>query len=240
MAKRRTLSPARHTRRMTTAHAAATVTDNAEETPSTESQQVLALGSLLKEPKTDNQEVQHFRREIVADRKRMEALLDQRAQQAQEAETRRRSELASTIREALTTPNRNIEGEAPTFYGTIIAEHLSYVPVANVLASSSALLQEYERLDKVSTDMRDEQAGPVTETWHQELQEAERQLQMGARVALRNVQKVLGVNVESIERIDTGGEGDGQDELNYELHKSLRYAERGVRRMVKGLPDDED
>jgi hypothetical protein len=31
-------------------------------------------------------------------------------------------------------------------------------------------------------------------------------------------------------------EGNTTRELNYELQKSLRYAERGVKRMVKGLP----
>jgi hypothetical protein len=44
--------------------------------------QVLALGSLLKEPKTDNKEVQHFRGRVVADRQRLKALLNQRAQEA--------------------------------------------------------------------------------------------------------------------------------------------------------------
>lgn len=162
------------------------------------------------------------------------------AANSQEAETRRRNELTFAIREALTTPNANAENEAPTFYGTKIAEHMSYAPVADVLASSEALLEEYERLDKVIADMRDEQAEPITETWHLELQDAERQLHMGARVALRNVQKVLGVNMESIGGADSEDEGDEKQELNYELHRSLRYAERGVKRMVKGVPDEED
>jgi hypothetical protein len=35
-------------------------------------------------------------------------------------------------------------------------------------------------------------------------------------------------------------EGEGKKvKLDYELQRSLRYAERGVKRMVKGLPMDE-
>jgi uncharacterized protein YdcH (DUF465 family) len=115
--------------------------------------------------------------------------------------------------------------------------------VIDVLSSSEALLEEYERLDKMITDMRDGQEELVAETWHQDLQEAGQKLQMGARVALRHVKKVLGAEVETDGGIATG---DGDDEmhdiergqeLNYELEKNLRYAERGVKRMVKGLPE---
>jgi hypothetical protein len=161
---------------------------------------------------------------------------------SEEAETRRRNEIAFTIINALKTPNRPMQGNVPRFTGTKIAENAAYVPVANVLAAAEGLLNEYERLDKMIVDMRDEQGDPVAETWHRELQTAEQQLQMGARVALKNVKKVLGAEEASDRHGDQDMDEDedrGQ-ELNYELQKSLRYAERGVKRMVKGLPDDED
>jgi hypothetical protein len=43
------------------------------------------------------------------------------------------------------------------------------------------------------------------------------------------------------EREGDGGEeeGAGDRELNMELLRTLRYAERGVKRMVKGIPEDE-
>jgi hypothetical protein len=144
------------------------------------------------------------------------------------------------ILEALKTPNRPQQNETLRFDGTQIARNAAYTPVADVLASSEALLREYERLDKVSKDMRDGQTEPHADIWHKELQEAERQLQLGARVAVRKVTKMLGAEVESDGDGDTlETEGADQD-LNYGLHKSLRYAERGVKRMVKGLPEDED
>lgn len=162
---------------------------------------------------------------------------------SEEAETRRRDEITSTILNALITPNRDLKGETPTFAGTKIAENAVYMPVIDVLSSSEALLEEYERLDKMIIEMRDEQEEPVPEAWHQDIQEAEKKLQMGARVALRNVKKVLGADAEDDEgvaaedRYAAMQDSEGEQELNYELEKSLRYAERGVRRMVKGLPD---
>jgi hypothetical protein len=161
---------------------------------------------------------------------------------SEEAETRRRNELASTIFNALMTPNRPMSGNVSTFTGTKIAENAAYVPVANVLTAAEGLLNEYERLDKMIVDMRDEQADPVADTWHRELQSTEQQLQMGARVALRKVKKVLGAEEASDGPGDQelGENEDDRQELNYELQKSLRYAERGVKRMVKGLPEEED
>jgi hypothetical protein len=160
---------------------------------------------------------------------------------SEEAETRRCNEIASALFNALKTPNRTVQDDVHTFTGTNIAENAAYIPVANALAASEALFNEYERLDKMIVDMRDEQAETVAQTWQHELQEAEQLLQKGARVALRNVKKVLGTKEAGDEHGDEEmHEGEDTQELNYELQKSLRYAERGVKRMVKGLPDDED
>jgi hypothetical protein len=159
------------------------------------------------------------------------------AARSEEAETRRRNEIASAIFNALKTPNRPTQSDAPTFTGTKIADNAAYEPVANVLTASEALLDEYERLDKMIADMRDEEAEPVAAMWQQEIQEAEQKLQLGARVALRNVKKVLGA--EDADHEEMHDDGEEKQELNYELQKSLRYAERGVKRMVKGLPEDE-
>lgn len=165
---------------------------------------------------------------------------------SEEETTRRRNEITSTILNALKTPNRPVQGETLTFTGTKIAENAAYIPVANILATSESLIKEYDRLDTMITDMRGEEAELAAETWQQEIHEAERQLKMGARVALRNVKKVLGVDMENEGKGATDGDGDEEMEdvdagkgLNYELQRSLRYAERGVKRMVKGLPDDE-
>lgn len=84
--------------------------------------------------------------------------------------------------------------------------------------------------------MYDEQTILMTEAWNQDIENIERKLKLGARVALRNAKKVLGAEIK-----DRDGEmatievEEEEKELDDELHKRLNYAERGVKRMVKGL-----
>jgi len=91
--------------------------------------------------------------------------------------------------------------------------------------------------------LREEQPDTIADTWKQDIEDTDKQLKKGARVALRNVKKVLGADVEDSMMTDEDGDVDMERgekvELNYGLQKSLRYAERGVKRMVKGLPMDD-
>lgn len=88
--------------------------------------------------------------------------------------------------------------------------------------------------------LREERPDTIADTWKQDIEDTDKQLKKGARVALRNVKKVLGADVEDSAMMDEDDdvdmEGGEKVQLNYELQKSLRYAERGVKRMVKGLP----
>ncbi|KAH7396565.1 hypothetical protein DE146DRAFT_695529 [Phaeosphaeria sp. MPI-PUGE-AT-0046c] len=213
----------------------------------TENLGMLGLGQSLETSSTDDKEVQQLRIKVTADRKKLKALLHQRSQQAEEAEAHRRNEVAAIIFDALKIQKRSTPNDVPKFTGTRIATNSAYTSVTEVFTASETLLDEYARLDKKIADMGSEQAGPLGDTWHQELQEAERQLQMGARVAVRNVKKVLGAVLDGDGK-DTDltrdsemqkAEGDGL-ELKYELQRSLRYAERGVKRMVKGLPEEDN
>jgi hypothetical protein len=160
----------------------------------------------------------------------------------QKEEKCRRDKLANTFLQALQTPNRPVE--TPSFAGTHIAGNAVYISVTSMLSASEGLVKEYQRLDGMIASLRDEQPDPIADTWKQDVEETDKQLKMGARVALRNVKKVLGADVEG--GMDEDGDVDmtleekGKDvELSFELQKSLRYAERGVKRMVKGLPVDE-
>ncbi|KAF1944767.1 hypothetical protein EJ02DRAFT_370778 [Clathrospora elynae] len=247
MARRRAQSPAYSAAR----RVHATDAGSEEEATKTESQQVLAVGQILKKPKIDDNELQQFRATVTADQKKLKGVLAQRALQAKKEEKRRRDELASMVLEALQSPNRPTQGETPTFAGTTITGNAIYDSATNILTASGGLVQEYQRLDGMIAKMREEQAEPIAETWKQQVEETDKQLKLGARVALRNVKKVLGADVESEEMgmadgdrdVDMDVEGDTPGEgtvLNYELQKSLRYAERGVKRMVKGLPMDEN
>jgi hypothetical protein len=108
-----------------------------------------------------------------------------------------------------------------------------------MLSASEGLVKQYQRLDDTIGELREGQYEPIADTWKQDVEDTDRQLKMGARVALRNVKKVLGADADADEDVDMESEGDGKVELSFELQRSLRYAERGVRRMVKGLPIEE-
>lgn len=158
---------------------------------------------------------------------------------------RRQDELATAIFNALSRPDETfVPSETITFAGTDIASNGIYTSITSVLTSSEALIKEYKRLDDIVTDLRNQQAEPVSDKWTRNIEGTEEQLKMGARVAVRNVKKVLGADVEGegdedgdVEMMDS--ESVERLELNYELHKSISYAERGVKRMVKGLPQEE-
>ncbi|KAI4658167.1 uncharacterized protein J4E79_007149 [Alternaria viburni] len=208
--------------------------------PAPESQQMLSLSRLLEKPKKDDTQMQEFRATINADQKKYNALLAQRKLQAEKEQERRREELTSTVFEALQTPNRPAKGKPETFAGTQIAGNAVYTSVTSVLRASEALVNEYQRLDGMIAKLREEQPDTIADTWKQDIEDTDKQLKKGARVALRNVKKVLGADVEDSVMTDEDGDVDMERgekvELNYELQKSLRYAERGVKRMVKGLP----
>ena len=157
-------------------------------------------------------------------------------------EQRHRDELAAIILKALRTPNQNVNRETANFKGTRIAGNAIYASITTILTASSSLVDEYRRLDDMITKLRNEQPAALVDTWKHDVEDTDRQLRRGARVALRNVKKMLDADVEDVVMGEADEDGDvkmedGEEvELNYELRKSLKYAERGVKRMVKGLP----
>ena len=86
------------------------------------------------------------------------------------------------------------------------------------------------------TQMAGEQRNSIAGIWAKDVEETEQKLMLGHEVALRKVKKVLGV--DGGEQGSEAVEG-GDDESDYQLQKCLKYAERGVKRMVKGLPKDD-
>ncbi|OAL52276.1 hypothetical protein IQ07DRAFT_585485 [Pyrenochaeta sp. DS3sAY3a] len=180
------------------------------------------------------------------DKKRLRGMIEQREYQCESEATQRRKQLSSTIQRALSTTNLPQSNQKLVYEHTKIAGNAVYALISDVVDASHGVINEYQRLENLITDLRNENAKPVAETWKQDIAEVEERLKLGARVAVRNVKKVLGAAIE-----DTGGdEGDqGEDldggiglqdrELDYGLQTSLKYAERGVKRMVKGIPVDE-
>ncbi|KAF1930114.1 uncharacterized protein M421DRAFT_419156 [Didymella exigua CBS 183.55] len=162
---------------------------------------------------------------------------------------RRRNELTEAILKALQTPNRPVQGTPSTFGKTKIARNVVFKSAASVLTASELLIGEYDRLDKIIVGMRDTEPEGVAEAWTEEVDKTARLLKIGAETAIKNVKRVLGADVEVHDTENIDGEtlvnGEtmealGKMELNYELHKTLLFAERGVKKMVKSLPELEE
>jgi hypothetical protein len=158
---------------------------------------------------------------------------------------RRRNELTRSILDALQTPNSSAQENLSTLGGTKIARNAIFKSVAYVITSSEDLVAEYERLDKLIEGLRDAEPEGVAEKWTENVDKTARLLRLGAGTAIRNVKKVLGADIanDEAEEADENTErmeGLENMELNYDFHKSLKYAEKGVKKMVKGLPQEED
>jgi hypothetical protein len=117
-----------------------------------------------------------------------------------------------------------------------------YRTAKKVHLASENLVSMYTKHDAMLAEMAAEGQGQLSEKWTQDVAETERKLRLGYKVATRNLRKVLGAHVEredEDEDEEMDGEGMEVGELNYEILRGLGYAERGVKRMVKGLPLEE-
>ncbi|KAL6708974.1 hypothetical protein ACN47E_002101 [Coniothyrium glycines] len=225
-------------------------TGNIEPSDTGESQEVFALSHLLRLPKM-NKEIQQFQEKVTGDQEKLEHLLQEQVHKAKDKGIFRREELVSSFTAALKSPPRcqgHETGSNVSFAGTKITGNTVYTSITSVVASSEDLIKEYRRLDGMIAEMRPENPGAIAAEWSAEIKQADGQLKLGARVALRNVKKVLGAEVENDDVAVTDAEDDvdmvdsedtEKNRLNFDLYTSLRYAERGVTRMAKGLPSDE-
>ncbi|KZM27902.1 uncharacterized protein EKO05_0005810 [Ascochyta rabiei] len=228
-----------------TAQVSAPSQSSASDAEGDESQRVIALSLLLQTPKPNIKELQNFQAKVAADQQELKVLLEQRKTQAEEISMCRRNEFTGLIVNALQTPNRPVQGVSPTLVDTKIARNAVFKSVADVLKASEHLIGEYVKLDAMITGIRDAEPEGVAEAWTEDIEKTARLLKTGAEIAIRNVKRVLGADVEVDERdvrMEAGERMDGIEkmELKYELQKSLQYVEKGVKKMVKNLPQDED
>jgi hypothetical protein len=107
-----------------------------------------------------------------------------------------------------------------------------------MITTSHGLVREYDNIEEMVAKAAEDDRKLITDTWQQDVEEMKRLLDLGHRKALRDVKKVLGVNgAEEMTERDKDDSGRlTKMEPNHGLSDTLRYAERGVKRMVKGLP----
>ncbi|KAJ4295188.1 hypothetical protein N0V90_007198 [Kalmusia sp. IMI 367209] len=203
---------------------------------------MLAFSAQMMRPKGDEKEIEAFRKKVAADKHELKALLQRRLEQAENNDACRQNEMSTLIAEALTKSNRVTQREPATFPNTKIASNTIFESANKVDTACRSLLSEYKDFEEMIEKMAGDQDTAIIEKWTQEVKETERLIKLGHRTAVRNVKKVLGTELEGaqIAEEEDGGFGLPQKELNMELLDSLRYAERGVKRMVKSLPKDVD
>ncbi|KAF2193821.1 hypothetical protein K469DRAFT_712654 [Zopfia rhizophila CBS 207.26] len=121
---------------------------------------------------------------------------------------------------------------------------------ANLIQASRDVVNHYEKISEKMDATVLTREKHITKAWEQDVYNTARKLEVGHRKALKNVKKVLGMDdgqeeMNRVEKVDQGVEGDSEGDgemphtpVNYGLHNALRYTERGVKRMVKGLPKD--
>ncbi|KAK7182726.1 hypothetical protein PSPO01_11307 [Paraphaeosphaeria sporulosa] len=214
-----------------------------QEQPTTGSQEVQAVMSLLAKPKGDEKEVHQVRKKVAEDRRALNTLLQRRLEQAERRDVHRQSEMSAVIAKALTKPNKTTSREPMTFETTRIACNSIYHSALRVDAARRSMLFEYAGLEATIAKMGGDHMNTVTEKWVQDIGREDRLLRLGHKTAVKRVKKVLGAKAQGQETLveETEGEEKGigvQDELNMELLQGLKYAERGIKRMVKGVPKD--
>ncbi|KAL1600377.1 hypothetical protein SLS60_006762, partial [Paraconiothyrium brasiliense] len=164
-------------------------------------------------------------------------------------DARRQNEMSTLITKALTTPNKTTPRGPVTFADTKIAGNTIYHSVSKVDAACRSMLSEYDALEAMIEKLAGDNKNEVTEKWMKDVEKTERLLTLGHKTAVRHVKRVLGAetkgdNAEGGQTLFDDAEGGEKgigvhEELNMELLGGLRYAERGIKRMVKGLPKTE-
>ncbi|KAF2001842.1 hypothetical protein P154DRAFT_574520 [Amniculicola lignicola CBS 123094] len=213
----------------------------------TESQQFMSLPKLLKTPKKDDKDMKQFRDKVDRDQSSLKKSLQEKLLQAEKERERRQNEIASIISSAL-LPRADAPQKGPkdSFMGTLIAQNPQLPPAAEALKTCGALVVRFAETENMIAGLQLKGGDKSSmQEWKNDLDETEGKLTLGYRVAMRKTMKVLGAEeVDGQSGKNSKEDAEVEDamkgvELNYDLQNGLRYMERGVKRMVKGLPVDE-
>ena len=141
------------------------------------------------------------------------------------------------IVEALGKPTTPIKNEPSTFGNTKIVGNSIFSSAIKVNTTYYNMLSQYYDLESMIEELVPVNNTTITDKWMQDIEETERLLRVGHKTAARNVKRVLGMESDGCETDEGGQNGIGVlEKLNMELREGLRYTERGVKRMVKGIP----
>ncbi|EON67594.1 hypothetical protein W97_06962 [Coniosporium apollinis CBS 100218] len=201
-------------------------------------------------PSSDDAHVEQFRQTLRAESAALDKLLLDNADRASAATTTFRTTIHARLSSAL-TPSTTPSTEGATI----------------ILQASRALLADYDTAVATFASTALPNLSPAALSaqqarWEADKNEVRRLLELGRRVTLTRIRRGLGVDsraegsgevgvgeereYEAVakgfgERSEAAGEGGKRKELGgLGMDETLRYAERGVRRLVKGLPREEE
>jgi hypothetical protein len=165
--------------------------------------------------------------------------------------------VAAKIAKAFKKPPADSRGKKPDGSHTrnsaavaTVPSHPDFEYASRAIELSRGLVSEYETISTKVRPVLPEQDRSIIVDWQNHFDNTVRLLGIGHKLALRDVGKVLNLNegnenekVENTEDEDESGVGSAfpwvKASRSVGLMLTLQYAERGVKRMAKGLPLDE-
>ncbi|CAI6315364.1 unnamed protein product [Periconia digitata] len=209
--------------------------DHDEVDPATLDQQAKSS----KRSKSDEGMLNQLREQVKNDQSEFKQMIQKRSDQVDQEDKRRRDDMVSMLGKALNTSDRpslhaTTTSRSPKFFTNPL-----FTSASKLSDSCENLLSQYEFLETTVKQMTNEQTKSVTAVWVKEVEDMERLLGLGHKKAVRDIKRALGIESEAIkDGASNISEFQRNVEHDFALQKSLRYAERGVRRMVKSLPRD--
>ncbi|OCL04739.1 hypothetical protein AOQ84DRAFT_415553, partial [Glonium stellatum] len=220
--------------------------------------QLLALSKILHKPKRTDKALQEFRNRVEGNQRELEKLLEQKEDDIAHSGIQHQHDISVRIAKAFRKLPADSKGKKSTGihtkYSTAAAvpiSHPNFDQASRVVELSRDLLSEYETISTNVRRANPEQDQSITIDWENHFDDTIRLLSTGHRLALRDIGKVLDSSKRNTN--EQGGNAEDEDE-NEEvssafqwsrtnrssgLTSTLQYAERGVRRIAKGLPRSE-
>lgn len=131
-----------------------------------------------------------------------------------------------------------------------VSTHPTYASAMEIVHASRNLLKDYEDMSQKLSASSPKEEQQIADEWQKNVDHTSRILQIGYKKALKDVESIIGIghtetegdkDTEMTDQQDDGEVEDGElmkRQCDTGLEKTLRYAERGVKRLAKGLPDD--
>ena len=176
------------------------------------------------------------------------------------ADIQHQCDVAARIAKAFEKPPADSRGKKPNgshtknsaTAATVLTSHPDFEYASRAIELSRGLVNEYETISTKVRPVLPEQDQSIIVDWQNHFDNTVRLLGIGHKLALRDVGKVLDLNEGNENEKVQNTEDEDESRVvssafpwvkasrSVGLMSTLKYAERGVKRMAKGLPLDEE